>query len=45
MKWKNKNAGKHPADPDYIDGYDPDEDYERFLQAQEEMEQSKRENQ
>ena len=31
MKWKDKNAGKHPDDPDYIRDYDAEEDYDRYL--------------
>ena len=44
MKWKDKNFGKHPADPDYIDDYDPEEDYERYCEALEDKAEYKREN-
>ena len=42
MKWKDKNAGKHPADPDYNVSYDPDEDMERYLQSLQEKEDHER---
>lgn len=42
MKWKDKNFGKHPADPDYIDDYDPEEDYERYIDAMEEKSDERR---
>ena len=42
MSWKDKNFGKHPADPDYLDGYDPDEDCERY-ELEHEMKQMARE--
>lgn len=29
--WKDKNSGKHPDDPDYLEDYDPEEDYDRYL--------------
>ena len=45
MKWKDKNFGKHPSDPEYDDGYNPEEDYWRYMDAVEEREQVKRENQ
>ena len=32
MSWHNKNSGKHPDDPDYNQNYDPDEEYERYLE-------------
>ena len=35
MKWKDKNFGKSPFDPDYIDDYDAEEDRERFEFEQE----------
>lgn len=44
MKWRDKNFGKHPQDPEYDDEYDRDEDYERYLWSVEEKEQFKREN-
>lgn len=43
MTYHNKNLGKSPFDPDYIDGYDPEEDYEDWLEEQERKEQEKRE--
>ena len=42
MTWRNKNFGKSPFDPDYIDGYDPDEDRERY-ELEQEMKQMARE--
>lgn len=44
MKWRNKNLGKHPDDPDYIQDYDPEEDHERFLEEQEQRFESERGN-
>lgn len=44
MKWRDKNFGKHPADPDYIDDYDPEEDYNRWEWEQEMKFQFEREN-
>lgn len=44
MKWKNKNAGKHPAEPDYIDGYDAEEDYDRYLAEVEMKEEARKGN-
>ena len=44
MKWRNKNFGKHPADPEYDHGYDAEEDRERFEAEQELKEQMRREN-
>jgi len=44
MKWKDKNFGKHPQDPDYIDDYDPEEDYERYIDEQEHKFEYEREN-
>jgi len=43
MKWRNKNFGKSPFDPDYRDDYNADEDFEAFCSAQEEREQRKKE--
>ena len=43
MKWHNKNLGRHPQDPDYDDGHDPKEDYERWLEEQEDKEQRRKE--
>lgn len=31
MEWKNKNFGKSPQDPDYLEDYDPEEDYDRYM--------------
>ena len=42
MKWKDKNFGKHPSDPDYIDDYDPEKDYERYLDDMEEKSDERR---
>ena len=44
MTWRDKNFGKTPFDPDYIDGYNADEDYERYCEACEEREEYRREN-
>jgi len=30
-KWKDKNFGKCPQDPDYLEDYDAEEDYDRYL--------------
>jgi len=35
MTWRDKNFGKSPFDPDYIDGYDPEEDSQRWEDEQE----------
>lgn len=43
MTWHNKNLGKSPFDPDYLDDYDPEQDYEDWLDEQERKEQEKRE--
>lgn len=44
MNWHNRNKGRQPSDPDYIDTYDPAEDYEAYCEAQEEKEQLRKEN-
>ena len=44
MKWKDKNFGKHPSDPEYDDGYDAKEDYDRYLDAVDEKYQFEKEN-
>ena len=44
MKWKDRNFGTHPSDPEYETDYDKGEDYEDYLDEQELKEQSKREN-
>ena len=31
MKWKDKNSGKHPSDPEYDHSYDAEEDYDRYM--------------
>ena len=36
MRWRSKNFGKHPQDPDYIDDYDEDEDINLFEEEEEE---------
>ena len=43
MSWKDKNFGKSPFDPDYIDSYDADADREAHDEACEEREQVRRE--
>ena len=45
MRWHSKQRGKHPQDPEWIDNYDPEEDYEDWLDEQERKEDFKRENQ
>ena len=35
MKWRNKNFGKSPFDPDYDDRYDAEEDYNRYIDEME----------
>lgn len=44
MKWKDKNYGKHPQDPDYDHDFDPEEDYERYVDELEARYDYKREN-
>ena len=44
MKFRNKALGISPYDPDYEEGYDPENDYERYCEEQEYKEQLKREN-
>ena len=43
--WHDKNLGKSPHDPDYREGYDAEEDLERYEEEQELREQLKRERQ
>lgn len=43
MRWHNKNRGRHPQDPEYIDDYNPEEDYEDFCTALEEREEQREE--
>ena len=43
MKWRNKNFGLSPFDPDYDDNYNPDEDYDRFCEALEDKADYERE--
>ena len=33
MTWRNKNLGKSPFDPDYIEGYDAEADKEAYDEA------------
>ena len=40
-KWRNKNFGKSPFDPDYDDRYDAGADRESFRDEQERKEQEK----
>lgn len=42
MKWRNKNYGKSPFDPDYIDDYNAEADYEAYCEACEKREEDKR---
>ena len=44
MKWRDKNYGKSPSDPDYRDNYDADADKEAYDEACEERERRKRED-
>ena len=44
MRWHGKNRGKHPLDPEYIDDYDAEEDYENWLDEQEHKFEYEREN-
>ena len=37
MRWRSKNFGKHPQDPDYIDDYDEDEDLDMFEEEKEDI--------
>lgn len=39
---KDKNAGKHPQDPDYDDGYNYQEVYDRWLSEQEAKDDERR---
>lgn len=42
MKWRNKNFGKSPFDPEYDRDYDAEEDYEEYLYWQELKDDEKR---
>ena len=42
MRWRDKNIGKHPQDPEYDDSYDADADYDEYWWACEEREQARR---
>lgn len=42
MKWRDKNFGKSPFDPDYDNSYDAEEDRERY-ELEQEMKQMARE--
>ena len=44
MRYFNRNYGKSPFDPDYIQDYDAQEEYERYLDAVEEKYEFEREN-
>ena len=44
MKYRNKNFGKSPFVPDYIQDYNPEEDYERYIDEQEWKFEYEREN-
>ena len=43
MKWRDKNFGKSPFDPDYDDSFDKDFDYARYSEVCAEREEQKRE--
>ena len=34
-EWHDKNLGKSPQDPDYLEGYNSEEDLERYEEEQE----------
>ena len=42
-KWRNKNSGKHPSDPEFDPDYNPEEDLNRFEAEQEMKEDLRRE--
>lgn len=44
MRFRNKNYGLSPFDPDYRDDYDEQEDFDRYLQAVEDRYQWEKEN-
>lgn len=44
MRWRDKNRGRSPFDPDYLEGYDPEEDKEAYDDACEEREERRRED-
>ena len=44
MKWRDKNYGKSPFDPDYRDDYDAETDKEAYDKACEERERRRRED-
>ena len=44
MRFRDKNYGKSPFDPDYIEDYDREEDYEAYVTACEEKYEFEREN-
>jgi hypothetical protein len=29
--WRDKNSGVHPADPDFDNSYDPEDDFNRYM--------------
>lgn len=39
---KDKNFGKSKFDPDYVEGYDPDEELERWIEEQERKDDERR---
>lgn len=44
IHYTNPNRGLKPADPDYDDSFNEDEEYERYLDALEEREERQRGN-
>ena len=44
MKWRNRNFGKSVFDPDYLQDYDAEEDYENWIDEQEHKFEYEREN-
>ena len=45
VKWKDENFGKCPQDPDYLEDYDAEEDYDRYLDEIDARYQFEKENQ
>lgn len=42
MSWKDKNYGKSPFDPDYLENYDAEADKDAYDEACEEREEAKK---
>lgn len=43
MRYIDRNFGKSPFDPDYIEDYDEQEEYDRYLDAVDEKYQARKE--